>query len=491
MVAVYSNVPEFFNDIADEVRAYLGMVEVVQAEEGIFPQAQLYLSVRLKEDGSKWLGEAVVKAEDGGETTYTYVADVVPGNELVIKRHQKRVVKIAAFRVLGKLFPETTLPWGSLTGIRPTKLLRELYAWEGEEKASNMMREAFDVSLEKLHLAQEIVSAQMPILQSLTPKDVDVYIGIPFCKTRCLYCSFAAETIGKTDKLTPYLVSLKQDIALGARILGDNGYRLRSIYMGGGTPTVLSAAQLEELIGHALHCYGGSGKEFTVEAGRPDTIDADKLRVFRQAGVSRISINPQTMNQKTLDCIGRSHSPEEIVEAFFAAREFGFESINMDVIAGLPGEAPADFDYTLEKICQLKPDNLTVHTLAIKRSSRLKQRLEEFPLPPAQEAETMVKKGYEAAKAMGMTPYYLYRQKHMRGNLENVGYALPGRECIYNIDMMEDEANIMAHGAGAMTKRVFPGRDLRVERVPNPKDVPTYSQKIETLYRQKQTLFLQ
>ena len=291
----------------------------------------------------------------------------------------------------------------------------------------------------------------------------------------------------KTD-MAAYLAALERDIALGARIVQETGRVVRSMYLGGGTPTVLTAEELKRLLDFALSAYGGFGSELTVEAGRPDTITEKKLRVLREAGAGRVSINPQSMNAETLRLIGRSHTPEEIRTAFHMARDAGFESINMDVIAGLPGETADDMRRTLGEIEKLAPENLTVHTLALKRSSRLVEKLDEYPLPEAETAETMVRLGAESARTLGMRPYYMYRQKYMRGNLENVGYALPGKECIYNIDMMEETTNILAHGASAMSKRVY-GCENRVERIPNPKDIKTYCGKLSEILAQKNALF--
>ena len=262
------------------------------------------------------------------------------------------------------------------------------------------------------------------------------------------------------------------------------------MYVGGGTPTVLTNDELDDLITYALECYGGFGTEFTVEAGRPDTIDTQKLLTLRRLGVGRISINPQTMNNDTLALIGRSHTADDISRAYFDARAVGFESINADVIAGLPGESNSHMQKTMEAIAALKPDNLTVHTLALKRSSALMEHLTEYKLPEAAEVERMVETGARAASEMGMRPYYMYRQKYMRGNLENVGYSLPGRECIYNIDMMEETTSIMAHGAGAMSKRIFDA-ERRVERIPNPKDIATYINKLNVTATEKNKLFSQ
>lgn len=477
VIRLYTNTG-FYNDIAEELRLFTDAA-VVCAESPEDTDVRVML-----ED---WTARAQCRL-NGEEAEYSYSRTPVEGSALVVKRYKKRCVKIAAFRMMRKIY-DTSTPWGSLTGIRPTRLYRELLEDGGEAEADRMMLREFDVKPEKLMLAKTITSVQQGVFKTQTPQDVDVYIGIPYCKTRCLYCSFAAEVRTVKTDMSAYLSAMKADIASGAKIMREGGYRLRSIYMGGGTPTVLSAAELEELLGFALESYGGYGTEFTVEAGRPDTIDAEKLRLLRNLGVGRISINPQSMNAQTLERIGRSHSPQSIYDVFTLARETGFDNINMDVIAGLPGEDTAAMKRTLDAIAEMSPDSLTVHTLAIKRSSRLKQCLEAYPLPDGHTAEEMTALGAKATESMQMRPYYMYRQKYMRGNLENVGYAAEGKECIYNVDMMEETTSILAHGAGAMSKRIF-GGEHRVERVPNPKDPATYIQKMELLQRQKRELFL-
>lgn len=487
MVSLFTNRLEYAADIAEILRAYLGMEEISLASS--WDDAAPYaVEVLLTDDGRC----VSVRGKKVGymEVSCSWSIDISGDNSLIRKRKEKRAFKIAVFRVMRQLEPEVSLPWGSLTGIRPTKLLRELCDDIGESAALRMFQEDFDVRPEKVTLASNILRTQRGILSGIGPKDADVYIGIPFCKTRCLYCSFASEVVGKFGVPEEYLNALHQDIELGAAISKEGGYRIRSMYVGGGTPTVLTAEQLESLISHALTCYDGCGGELTVEAGRPDTVDEQKLKTLRKLGVQRISLNPQTMQAETLIRIGRAHTPEEIVKAYHMARDIGFESINMDVIAGLPGETPDDMRRTLDAISALNPENLTVHTLAVKRSSRLKQQMEEYPLPTPAEAEKMVELGAQYATDMNMHPYYMYRQKYMRGNLENVGYAAPGKDCVYNIDMMEEAASIFAHGAGAMTKRVFQGRDLRVERIPAPKDITTYIGKLMALDTQKRALFL-
>lgn len=465
----------FRNDIAEEIRLFLGMVEIEPEGE----QPELVCTVTLEAHKAicrlspmEIVGEAEVTAYSGA---------------LEEKRQQKRAVKLCTFRAMKQHFPMAT-PWGSLTGIRPTKLYREILRSQGEEEADKEFSELFTVSSEKLSLCQTITRVQKPYIDSVGRRDADVYFGIPYCKTRCLYCSFGAEIAKKEDMLDTYVQHMKADIRQGARMLKELGYHLRCAYFGGGTPTVLSAQQLRELLTYAIEQYGDLGAEFTVEAGRPDTITREKLQVLKDCGVGRISINPQTMQDKTLKTIGRFHTGDDIRRAFAEAKEVGFASVNMDVIAGLPGETLEDFADTLEQISIMHPENLTVHTLAIKRSSRLKEKLEEYPLPSGETAEAMVRLGAKAAADMGMEPYYMYRQKYMNGNLENVGYAKPGLECMYNIDMMEETVSILAHGAGAMTKRVFGGEN-RVERLPNPKDVPTYFEKQPVLFEKKRALF--
>lgn len=457
---------------------FLGLVPITP-EEG--PETTLTISVTL-DDAAK---TATATSAGFDPVTVGYAVD--ERDPLDRKRQEKRAEKRAVYALMQEIRP-MEMPWGSLTGIRPTKLLRELCERVGDEEAVRQFRDVFSVRLDKLRLAATINAVQKPVIESVQPNEIDIYVGIPYCKTRCLYCSFGAE-IAKKNAIAEYLPFLFKDIENGARLVRDGGYRVRASYLGGGTPTVLSAEELDALLSHFEACYGGFGAECTVEAGRPDTITKEKLQVLRDHGVERISINPQTMSDETLRRIGRAHTAAEIKEAFALARSMGFSSINMDLIAGLPGETVADFERTLREIKAMRPDNLTVHTLAIKRSSRLKDQLDKYPLPPREDVETMIDMGFSAAKEIGLWPYYMYRQKYQNGNLENAGYAANGKLCVYNVDMMEETTSILAHGAGAMTKRVF-GSENRVERIPNPKDVPTYGAKLDILDAAKRKLFL-
>ena len=484
MIAISTNRNEYRNDIAEEIRLFLGLSEIVLLEEIDPASAELIFDLQLVQDGYHYTAFAKVNDLEHKEE-FTLSEDA---SSLEKKKLEKRALKLACYHLLKRLYPEVATPWGSLTGIRPTKLFRELSQEGGELAARQQFLDVFDVSEEKTNLAARICAVQEPFIRSARANEIDVYVGIPFCKTKCLYCSFPSEVLGKQDRLSHYLEVLKHDIAAGAALVRERGLTIRSFYMGGGTPTVLSADQMDELLSFLLEQYGSFGVEATVEAGRPDTIDREKLLVLKRHGIGRISINPQTMNDETLRRVGRSHTREDIVRTFELAREIGFDSINMDLIAGLPGETAADMQKSCDAIAQLKPDNLTVHSLAIKRSSTLKKELDEHALASSAQAEEMTQIGARCAESMGMNPYYMYRQKYMSGNLENVGYALPGKECVYNIDMMEETASILSHGAGTMTKRVFAGQN-RIERLPSPKDVPTYLAKLDRLLADKAAFF--
>lgn len=484
MVGIRTNRPEYRNDIAEEIRLFLGLTEIEPAEGEDDDKFELVFKLLLNNNDNRFTiqaGAGAFRADDA----FTIPADA---SALLVKKIEKRKLKLVCYKLLKQLYPDVATPWGSLTGIRPTKLFRELTLEGGAEYARETFVNLFDVSADKTALAESICTVQEPHLSSVSPNDVDLYIGIPFCKTKCLYCSFPSEVLSKKSRLEEYLTALKREIQAGAEIVRQNGLRVRSFYMGGGTPTVLSADQLEALLSYTLEQFGSFGLESTVEAGRPDTIDREKLAVFKRLDVTRISINPQTMNDDTLLRVGRAHTAADVERVYALAQEIGFDSINMDLIAGLPGETPEDMRRTCEKILQLAPDCLTVHSLAIKRSARLKTEMEEYALANAEDAQAMTRLGADCANQLGMRAYYMYRQKYMSGNLENIGYSMPGKECVYNIDMMEETASILAFGAGTMTKRVFGGEN-RIERLPNPKDVPTYLGKLDRLIEAKRTFF--
>lgn len=410
-------------------------------------------------------------------------------DERIRELHRKRAARRLCRQTMYDLCRKTTgqhPAWGSMTGIRPTHLMYEaLDAGMTMDEAARHLVATFDVTEEKARLLQDIVRVQR---QLPPPEDswMDVYIGIPFCTTRCTYCSFSSGELGKGKLVEPYLTALFREMEAGAQLLQQAGKHLRAVYVGGGTPTSLNEDQLSRLLDRMMTLFPGA-MEYTVEAGRPDTITPGKLAAIRKAGVGRISINPQTMNDRTLRIIGRAHTAAQVEEAYAMAREAGIGHINMDVIAGLPGEDLADFSHTMEAARRLHPESLTVHTLAIKRSSRL--HLENAPLPDGETAAAMVRMGLDTARSMGLEPYYLYRQKYMAGNQENVGYALPGHACQYNVDIMEETTHILALGAGGISKRVYP-EEGHIGRAPNVSNIEQYIARVDEMAQRKQALFL-
>jgi oxygen-independent coproporphyrinogen-3 oxidase len=404
--------------------------------------------------------------------------------------HRRRAARRLCKQTLYDLLRRMTgmhPPWGSLTGVRPTHLMLEALA-EGlsPEAAVERLVRDYDVTLPKAELLAEIAAVQC---QLPAPGDafMDVYIGIPFCTTRCAYCSFSSGEIGDGRLVEPYMEALEREIRACAPLISSTGRSLRALYVGGGTPTALPEKEFRHLLS-LIREYFPSACETTVEAGRPDTLSREKLRTIREAEISRISINPQTMNDRTLQIIGRAHTAQQVRDAYALAREEGIPHINMDVIAGLPGENEADFDRTLAEAVRLRPESLTVHTLAIKRSSRMS--LENAPLPDGKMTARMVTRGLETARTLGMVPYYLYRQKYMAGNLENTGYALPGHACLYNVDMMEETSHILALGAGGISKKIFP-EEGHIERAPNVANIQEYITRVDEMIHRKKELFMQ
>ncbi|NCB99103.1 MAG: coproporphyrinogen dehydrogenase HemZ [Clostridia bacterium] len=401
----------------------------------------------------------------------------------------KDVLKICLYDVLSKVTGKE-LPWGTLTGIRPTKIPLSFYE-EGfsRNEAAENLRKVYKTSEEKIQLCTQVAQNEKRILDSVDyKKSLSLYIGIPFCPTICLYCSFSAYPLNVWKKeVDNYLNALFKEIRKVSEMVKD--YKLTSVYMGGGTPTSLEADQMNRLLCVLEQSFDLSTiEEFTIEAGRPDSVTMDKLRVIKAHGIERISINPQTLNQKTLDIIGRRHTVEDVENAFHMARQAGFNNINMDIILGLPGETAEDVTKTLEGIHRLNPESMTVHSLAVKRASRLNQNLELYPPAHHEEVNRMIHMAWKEAEVMGMEPYYLYRQKNIAGNLENVGYAKPGKECLYNILIMEEKQSIIALGAGGSSKIVIP-EENRIERVENVKSVKDYIERIDEMIGRKMEKF--
>ena len=377
-------------------------------------------------------------------------------------------------------------PWGILTGVRPSKVVYAfLEAGRSAEEITEILIREYCLRPDKARLAVAVAQREHALLQDHRGTDVSLYIGIPFCPTRCSYCSFISNDSRAYAKWgEAYCDALEKEIQACAPLISRR--RLQSFYMGGGTPTTLTAEQLDRILSAAEKAFDFSQlREITVEAGRPDTITTEKLRVLQAHGVNRISINPQTMNQETLDRIGRKHRVAQIGEAFEAARRIGFPVINMDFILGLPGEEAAQVEQSMAAVRQLAPENLTIHTLAVKRASIMN---ETGAIPDlrrqADQIEQMLAITSRTAEELGMQPYYMYRQKNMAGNFENVGYSLPGREGLYNIEIMEERQTILALGAGGVTKLYIPEQN-RIERIPNVKTAEEYIRRIDEMIERK------
>ena len=391
-------------------------------------------------------------------------ANAAMTDELHTDRVCQRLIKDAIYRAaLRSGCPRPA--WGALTGVRPGKVLSSLIAEEhNEDKALRRFIREYDVSPARAQLCMTTTRETLRAAASLSPKDICLYVGIPFCPTRCAYCSFVSQSVEKSMKLIPpFLEALEKEIAATAAQVNALGLRVVSVYMGGGTPTTLSAEQLDRLCSVLGDEFDLSAvREYTVEAGRPDTISADKLSVLRAHGVDRVSVNPQTMSDRVLELIGRHHTASDIERALQLVREVGGFDVNMDLIAGLPGDSTEGFRDTVEKVLALGAENITVHTLSLKKGSRI--TLEEVPIPGADEVAAMLDFAGDRLSAAGYSPYYLYRQKFMSGGFENVGWAKDGRVNLYNICIMEELCSIIAMGGGGSTKLIRPddGRNIRI-----------------------------
>jgi oxygen-independent coproporphyrinogen-3 oxidase len=381
------------------------------------------------------------------------------------------------------------LPWGILIGIRPSKIVLKLVN-EGFSKLEirEKMKDEFFVSEDKIDLSYEVALKERELLQKVdTLNSVDLYIGMPFCPSRCLYCSFASNVYTGNRFKDDYLRLLQVEIETIKEYIDDSGLMVNTVYFGGGTPTAVSDDEFESVMKsiHDNFVEGRNILEFTVEAGRVDSINGKKLEIMKTYGTTRISINPQTMSDDTLRIIGRNHDSSAIVRIFNLAREYGFDNINMDMILGLPGETIDDVEHTLSEIRKLSPESITVHGLALKRASRLYEDYilnRKYPLPSQEEMNLMYRRTEETARSLGLLPYYMYRQKNMVGNLENVGYAKDGFENLYNIVMIEEVKTVIAMGADGISKKI---RNGKVSRFPNFKGLNDYTERFQEMMDNK------
>lgn len=481
MVRLVTNCSDMANEASELVRAFFPKEKVdflnAHCHENVF----FILSINWSEDSGTWLCTLLK-----GERLF-HAVESIPlqrdGEDVVLfKRRKKAAMKKAVYSVLKQLTGKS-LPYGMLTGVRPLTIVKRLGEGTSTEEIEQYLQKEYDISGEKAHLLSTTASVQESL--HLDNNAAGLYINIPFCPSKCNYCSFPSELISAAEPyMDRYLDALERELWF---VLEHVKTPIDCLYVGGGTPTCINErafARLTKLCREVVKAKGI--QEFTLEAGRPDTIHKEKLSLMKEAGVTRISINPQTMNQGTLDRIGRRHTVQEVEAAFACARELGFHNINMDLILGLEGEKPLDVQNSYRQVFALDPEAITVHVLALKHASELNRAGTDIfsyhamlSRSHADDQDLFEKHGYY--------PYYLYRQKYMLENLENVGYAKQGKECIYNIRMMDDGCTCWAVGAGAISKRCF-GGTRRIERQANPKNLKDYVGNIEILLERKEKL---
>ena len=430
----------------------------------------------LTRDGRRWIAaaRAPVPAPDAGRVE----------RDRVLQRVVKNAFYRAGVQALGQ-----EPPWGGLTGVRPVKLpTRALEQGATRRQADRLLRDLYRVSAPRRALALDCAQATLAAKRTRAPEDVSLYVGVPFCPTRCAYCSFVSADVGRTFSLMePYVDALCREIAAAGAAVRRGGRRIKSVYIGGGTPTTLSPALLDRLMGALEGAFDLSAcAEYTVEAGRPDTITAEKLSVLRERGCTRVSVNPQSMDERVLAAIGRAHSAADILQAWDLVRRAGFPYANMDLIAGLPADTPEGFRASLDQVLSLGPENVTVHTLALKKGSRLTLE-KNGALPAPEQVSAMLDYAWGALRAAGYAPYYLYRQKYMSGGFENVGWCRPGAESLYNICMMEELHTILSLGSGGVTKVIDP-RAGSLVRQANPKYPKEYIETLDPILQAKENL---
>lgn len=496
----------FQHSIENIMRLFFDEPELFFRDKADSSESNDALRIQLKTTGFRQR-EGVISVRSSAELTEPVsgkLYQAVRENELSMAaddKERRRGIRMSLSYALLQVLQEWTAleqPWGILTGIRPTKLLhRMLGSGATKEEADRVLREQYLINKDKIRLMQQIVDRQLATVPDLYDlrREVSIYIGIPFCPTKCAYCTFPAYAInGRQGSVDSFLGGLHYEIGEIGRWLKQNDMRITTVYFGGGTPTSITSEEMDMLYERMYESFPHMDRvrEITVEAGRPDTISPDKLDVLKKWGIGRISVNPQSYIQETLDVIGRHHTVEETLEKFRLARMMGMNNINMDLIIGLPGEGEDEFAYSLRKTEELMPESLTVHTLSFKRASEMtrNKHADQYRVAGRDEVTAMMHMAAEWTNRNGYVPYYLYRQKNILGNLENVGYALPGKESIYNIIIMEEMQTIIGLGCGAASKWVDPVSG-EISRYANPKEPNVYNElymkytqdKIDTLER--------
>lgn len=482
---IYMNSPEFEHDVQMLVMAFYPKDRLKVIINADLYKGERLLHIPENENFLSFYISNVISFEifNKGESVHYSMEEMT----LTDRKLRKDKIKRLIYRALSK-YLNVELPWGTLTGIRPVKMVRS--AIENgvcDSQLTEELKRDYYMSDDKINLSLLVAKTELNALKNIEYKNgYSLYAGIPFCPSRCAYCSFTSYPLNTWEKhVDEYLTKMCEEINFTVDLLGRE--RINTIYVGGGTPTTLTPKQLEMLLTVLKRASSESKiSELTVEAGRPDSITVDKLKVLKDFGVDRISINPQTMSDDTLKRIGRRHSVAQTVEAYELARSVGFDNINMDIIVGLPGEEQKDVENTLKRIKQLSPDSLTVHSLAIKRAAYLNTHKSLFSEYESKNSANRMMLTNQYAADMGMIPYYLYRQKNMSGNFENVGYAKEDKIALYNILIMEEMQTIAAVGAGASTKLFIPNEN-RIERVENVKDVGVYLDRFEDMLERKRS----
>ena len=456
---------------------------VEQLQMALFPEGTEGEATSTLHRSATWLTASTKIILDGKTATAT--KRIRADKETVRLRRQalQQSYYLAAIQLL------PALPaWGALAGVRPTKITtKHLLEGGTARSADKLMKDTYFVTPERRKLSIDCSESTVKAVNLLNSSDISLYVGIPFCPTRCTYCSFVSRTIGrKYELMEPYLEALLKEIAITGKLLAQSCKTVRTVYIGGGTPTSLSSAQMARLL-DAIHESFDLSRciEFTVEGGRPDTLDAEKLRTIFEHGADRMSINPQTMEDEVLRACGRPHKAADVLHSYQEAVDAGFKAINMDLIAGLPKDSYEGFCRSLDTVAALNPANITVHTLALKKGADLFEQ--KVALPAGEEVSQMVDYANATLRSLGYKPYYLYRQKYMSGSFENVGWSRDNLDCLYNIYMMEEVHTILSIGGGGMNKVNLPGG--RVERFHNPKFPEQYIEQIENVLCQKEELF--
>ena len=456
---------------------------VEQLQLALFPEGTEGEAVSTLSRSATWLTATTKITVDG--RTAIGIRRLRASEESV--RERRRTLQQSYYKAAVQLLP--ALPaWGALAGVRPTKIsTKHMLAGGTARSAEKLLNDVYYVTAERRKLAVDCSESTVHAAHLLEDTDVSLYVGIPFCPTRCTYCSFVSRTVGrKTELLEPYLEAVLKEIEVTGRLLAESGRKVRTIYIGGGTPTTLSASQMARLMDTIRSSFDMSRCiEFTVEGGRPDTLNEEKLRTIFEHGADRMSINPQTMEDHVLRACGRPHKAADVVRAYGEAVNAGFKAINMDLIAGLPDDSVEGFKRSLDAVAALNPANITVHTLALKKGADLFEK--RVSLPTQEEVTEMVAYASDTLRALGYKPYYLYRQKYMSGSFENVGWSRDGLDCLYNIYMMEEVHTIISLGGGGMNKVNLPGG--RIERFHNPKFPEQYIEMLDSVLSRKEELF--